>query len=182
VNWVSTEIVESESSRNRANTIKHFITLASKLRMLNNFDGLKGVLCGLQASGVRRLRRTWELVPAKAKSQFEDLEALMQEDKSYKAYRQNLHTLNPPCIPFIGIYLTDLTFIETGNPDFLEPGHLINFYKRHLIAQVIHEVKQYQQTPYVLSRSVGVEEWIRSRPVKDAQQVYDRSLKVEPRR
>ena len=37
-------------------------------------------------------------------------------------------------IPFIGVYLTDLTMIESGNPDFVKDHpHLINFHKRQLI-------------------------------------------------
>ena len=41
-----------------------------------------------------------------------------------------------------GMYLTDLTFIEDGNPD--KVGHMINFVKRRLYANVIREIQQYQ--------------------------------------
>ena len=40
-------------------------------------------------------------------------------DGNRKAYRQCLGAATPPCIPYLGVYLTDLTFLEEGNPDFV---------------------------------------------------------------
>jgi son of sevenless-like protein len=34
---------------------------------------------------------------------------------SFKNFRNTLHSLNPPCIPYLGVYLSDLTFIEGSN-------------------------------------------------------------------
>ena len=48
-----------------------------------------------------------------------------------------------------GMYLTDLTFIEDGNPD--EINHLINFEKHRKVAEVIAEIQLYQQTAYNLT-------------------------------
>lgn len=39
-------------------------------------------------------------------------------------------------INVLGLYLTDLTFIEDGNPDLIEGG-LINWVKRRRLATVI---------------------------------------------
>lgn len=181
VNWISTEIVDNEGSKNRATYIKYFIAVGEKMKLLNNFDGLKSVVCGLQASGVRRLRKSWELIPGKQKNVMNDLENLMAEEKSFKNYRALLHTINPPCIPFLGVYLTDLTMIESGNSDFICDEKLINFHKRFLIAQVIHEIKQYQGTPYDLLKINAIYQWILNKEVMDPQLVYERSLQVEPR-
>jgi hypothetical protein len=41
-----------------------------------------------------------------------------------------------------GVYLTDLTFIEDGNPDYV--NELINFSKRSLIYTVIAKIQQFQ--------------------------------------
>jgi hypothetical protein len=84
----------------------------------------------------------------------------MSPYSNFTKFRNYLHKeIAPPCVPYLGVYLTDLTFIEDGrfmryfylinigNPDFIQET-LINFDKRRRIATVIKEIKQYQQTPY----------------------------------
>lgn len=44
--------------------------------------------------------------------------------------------------------MTDLTYIEDGNPDLFEDR--INFSKRDMIGKVIKEIMDYQQCPYTL--------------------------------
>lgn len=46
--------------------------------------------------------------------------------------REALHRCDPPCIPYLGIYLTDLSFIEEGTPDFTSDG-LLNFSKMRMV-------------------------------------------------
>ena len=50
---------------------------------------------------------------------------------------------SPPVVPYVGLYLSDLTFIDEGNPN--EINGLINFSKRMLLYEVIQQVQQYQQ-------------------------------------
>jgi hypothetical protein len=54
----------------------------------------------------------------------------------------------PPCIPYLGVHLSDLTFIEDGNPDTIRG--LINFTKRRFLFRVISEISRYQQNAYNL--------------------------------
>ncbi len=78
---------------------------------------------------------------------FEELTELMSPFSNYTKFRNHLHKeISPPCIPYLGVYLTDLTFIEDGNPDTIQD--LINFDKRRRTAQVIKEIKEYQNTQY----------------------------------
>jgi hypothetical protein len=120
---------------------------------------------------------------------------LMSEERSSKTYRNFLHSINPPCIPFLGmisfsvqaylslgIYLTDLTMIDTGNPDKLKDRpHLINFHKHFLEAQVIQEIRRYQCSFYSLTKVDVISEWILVRPAKDLQEAYALSLTIEAR-
>jgi len=43
-----------------------------------------------------------------------------------------IHSCNPPCVPYLGMYLTDLAFIEEGTPNFTEEG-LVNFSKMRMV-------------------------------------------------
>ena len=78
------------------------------------------------------------------------LENILSAEGSYKNYRARIHTVNPPCIPYLGVYLLDLTYIEDGNPNKVEG--LINFAKRRLIHNIIREVQQYQDKPFNFRR------------------------------
>lgn len=67
----------------------------------------------------------------------------MTAEGSYKNYRTTIQSVQPPCVPYIGVYLLDLTYIEDGNPDNL--GNRINFSKRTMVSRVIQQLQQYQE-------------------------------------
>lgn len=133
----------------------------------------------------------------------------MASTKNFGEYRETLHLANPPCIPFfgmrlglidiipplsyvflaaetnlnfLGVYLTDLTFIEDGIPS-LTPSELINFNKRAKTAEVIRDIQQYQNVPYLLQPVPELQDYILSnlQAAGDVHDMYDRSLEVEPR-
>jgi son of sevenless-like protein len=81
-----------------------------------------------------------------------------------------------------GVYLTDLTFIEDGIPSHT-PSDLINFNKRAKTAEVIRDIQQYQNVPYLLQPVSELQDYILShmQSASDVHEMYERSLEVEPR-
>lgn len=77
------------------------------------------------------------------------------------------------------MYLSDLTFIEDGNPDLI--GNLINFQKREMVSKVIIELQVYQQTPYNLTVIPKISSLLKRLPVKTEKELYQLSLLREPR-
>ena len=81
----------------------------------------------------------------------------------------------------IGVYLTDLVFIDDGNPDKIE-NNLVNFDKNYLLYKVIKEIQLYQQTPYLFQPVEEIQDYLTSSmTVLDEKDAYDLSLKYEPR-
>jgi len=84
--------------------------------------------------------------------------------------------------PALTVFLTDLTFLEDGNPDLLPENNLINFDKRRRIATVIKEIKQYQQTPYSLTSVPIIQGFLLAGgEYVDENKCYKLSVQVEPK-
>ncbi|KAI0826880.1 ras GEF [Trametes gibbosa] len=146
-NWVAESVLAREDSQKRARVVKHFINLADRCRGMQNYSTMTAVISGLNTPPIRRLKRTWEQVNAKIMSQLKVCESTIDTNKNFNNYRSLLATIQPPCVPFIGVYLTTLTFINDGAEDKLA-GDMINFRKRQKAAEVIQDIKRWQAKPY----------------------------------
>ncbi|KAJ4988243.1 RasGEF domain-containing protein [Stagonosporopsis vannaccii] len=194
-NLVADTILQLEDAKKRAVMIKHWIKIAAKCLELNNYDSLMAIICSLNSSMVMRLKRTWELVSAKTKVRLEELKAITDVGRNYAVLRQRLHNHIAPCIPFVGIYLTDLTFIDVGNGTTRQlPGEsgsdsmsVINFDKHMKTAKIIGQLQSFQ-VPYRLVPIPEMQDWmetqiqrVRSSDQSNVQSYYRRSLLLEPR-
>lgn len=78
-----------------------------------------------------------------------------------------------------GVYLTDLTFIEEGNPNYV--GNRINFAKQLYIFRVISVIQAYQKFPYNLTPVESIQQFWQSAAKKPENELYKLSLEREPR-
>jgi son of sevenless-like protein len=182
-NWVAQMILTQQDVKRRVVVIKHFVLIADKCRALNNFSCLTSIMSALGSAPIHRLNRTWSQVNARTTQTLESMRKLMGSTKNFTEYRDTLTKANPPCIPFFGIYLTDLTFIEDGIPSIIKKTQLINFMKRMKTAEVIRDIQQYQNVPYGLQAVTELQDYIlrNMRSAGDVHEMYERSLQVEPR-
>jgi son of sevenless-like protein len=118
---------------------------------MNNFNGLFEMTSGLLSAAARRLYLAWGQLDKPILRLWEKISAFVAGDGNFAAYRDHLQTISQSCIPYIGLYLSDLTFIEEGNPIFLKDG-MVNFAKCKMVADVIKKVQRYQQKPYNLTK------------------------------
>ncbi|KAI9481025.1 MAG: ras guanine nucleotide exchange factor domain-containing protein [Benjaminiella poitrasii] len=186
--WVSDVILSQHDIKKRSVLIKYWVQVAEKCRVLNNFNTCMAILSAFDNSSVGRLKRTWEVVGARTSATLQQIRKLMGANRNFVEYRAIIHSVNPPCIPFLGIYLQDLTFIEDGNANELKSKAaqqivLINFAKRAKTAEVIREIQQYQLSLYQLKPVDDLQEFIKTNLIstRDEEQLYKESLKLEPR-
>jgi hypothetical protein len=193
--WVADSIMdESADVKRRAAIIKHWIKVCSKCMSLNNYSSMYNIFCALESTSIQRLNKTWPLLSHKYKETMDNLRHLTDVARNHAVYRAELRQRVPPCLPFMGLYLTDLTFVDEGNldtrpvPDSPEGAPpLINFDKHIKTARIISDVQRFQ-IPYRLQEIPELQTWIDSQlnRVKragslDSMKLYRRSLAIEPR-
>ncbi|KAI3651224.1 hypothetical protein MP228_004705 [Amoeboaphelidium protococcarum] len=190
--WVAKSVLEVKSLNERVKRMSRLIEIAYYLYKMSNFSTLMAFVAGFNKAPITRLKHTIKELPMKYGKKMADLETLMTAESSYKLYRQKLHTVNPPCIPYLGVYLLDLTYMEDGNPNKI--GSLVNFAKRRLIYGLIREVQQYQDKPFnfmVVPEIRGKIHELSQMPLDDngiqltmkaaEDQLFQQSLEIEPR-
>ncbi|XP_074594267.1 ras-specific guanine nucleotide-releasing factor 1-like isoform X2 [Brevipalpus obovatus] len=178
---VASEIMHACDIQKRVLVIEKWTAVADICRMLHNFNGVLQICAALTNSAIFRLKKTWDRISKTVKQTIEKLQSLVSTDGRFRNMREALHRCDPPCIPYLGMYLTDLSFIEEGTPNFTDDG-LLNFSKMRMIAHVIREVKQYQQTPYKIEMNSKAINYLldTSRHLSD-DELYHQSLILEPR-
>ncbi|XP_063742959.1 rap guanine nucleotide exchange factor 3 isoform X2 [Eleginops maclovinus] len=147
--WVVTELCLCEDLMKRALLLKKFIKIAAVLKEQKNLNSFFAVMFGLSNSAVHRLYKTWERIPSKIKRIYCSYERLMDPSRNHRAYRLAVAKLSPPYIPFMPLLLKDMTFINEGNPNYVDK--LVNFEKVRMIAKTVKIVRGCRSQPYVPS-------------------------------
>jgi hypothetical protein len=175
--WVVTEILKHETVVKRAECCKKFIDLALECHKISNFNAVMEIVAGLGNAAISRLKHTWKEVD---RQKFAELERLRRYfEQNYRDLRVAVHSAPQPVIPFLGVYLTDLTYVEDGAAD--RDGHLINFQKLSKIAEYILEIQQYQQGAYNFVPISILQTYVLKMKLLTDDEAFDLSFKYEPR-
>lgn len=195
-NLVADTILHYNEAKKRAAVIKQWIKIAHQCLELKNYDALMAIICSLNSSTITRLRKTWEVVNPKRREMLKHLQAIVEPAQNHKAMRAKLAVDVPPCLPFQGMFLTDLTFVDIGNPATKQlqdaDGRdmtVINFDKHTRTAKIIGELQRFQ-IPYRLNDLTDLQDFLQSEmnrvresDTANNMQVsyYRKSLMLEPR-
>ncbi|XP_051973652.1 ras-specific guanine nucleotide-releasing factor 2 isoform X2 [Xyrauchen texanus] len=180
-NLVASEIMAHSDVSSRASSIEKWLAVADICRCLNNYNGVLEITSALNRSAIYRLKKTWVKVCKQTKALMDRLQKIVSSEGRFKNLRETLKNCNPPCVPYLGMYLTDLAFIEEGTPNFTEEG-LVNFSKMRMISHIIREIRQFQQAPYRIELQPKVTQFLLDKTlVMDEDTLYELSLKIEPR-
>lgn len=171
----------------RAATLKSFISLADKLMEIRNFSAMTAVISGLSSTSISRLKMAWSIVPKAAVEKFERMDKLMSIGKNYSEYRNMLKFITDDgdeCLPFLGMYLSDLRFTTDGNPDYIHGDRSqINFSKRLSINKIVTEVLDFGRRRYKYKRNEAVIGYllVMMNNIPDDEKLYEMSIQLEPR-
>lgn len=185
--WTVYSILNYPVLKKRAKVYSKFVDIAYDLYEMNNFNGAIAISSGLNNSAIYRLKNTKEKAASKSAmmtTKYETLMSLMDTQHSYKNYRDALTNCSNACIPHLGVFLQDLTFIEDGNEDIIEEN-LINFAKRRMIYKSILSIRQFQQSPYNLYTVDCIQEHlnlhVENASTISEEEMFTISRKLEPK-
>ncbi|XP_024417553.2 ras-specific guanine nucleotide-releasing factor 1 isoform X2 [Desmodus rotundus] len=180
-NLIASEIIRSEDIGARVSAIEKWVAVADICRCLHNYNAVLEITSSMNRSAIFRLKKTWLKVSKQTKALIDKLQKLVSSEGRFKNLREALKNCDPPCVPYLGMYLTDLAFIEEGTPNYTEDG-LVNFSKMRMISHIIREIRQFQQTAYKIEHQAKVTQYLLDQSfVMDEESLYESSLRLEPK-
>nr|XP_015838148.1 PREDICTED: guanine nucleotide-releasing factor 2 isoform X5 [Tribolium castaneum] len=144
--WARTRILTAEGKDVREKYFLKFIKIMKHLRKINNFNSYLALLSALDSAPIRRLE--WQ---KHVQEGLKEYCALIDSSSSFRAYRVALAETQPPCIPYIGLVLQDLTFVHIGNSNLLPDG-TINFSKRWQQYNIVENMKKFKKGIYTFKK------------------------------
>lgn len=147
--WVASHILVQSTLAAQSNVVELFLEIGKWCESLGNYFACSGIFGGFSKWCISRLTKTWK-VKHSHKLLHAHLHHVISEEKNYAMYRgmlaERLHN-GKPCVPHLGVFLRDLTFVEDGNPDFTNDG-TPNLNKITLIGDIIAQIKTLQSVRF----------------------------------
>ncbi|KAG9283694.1 ral guanine nucleotide dissociation stimulator-like isoform X1 [Astyanax mexicanus] len=152
-------------TQQRSRFLEKWISVAEACRARKNFSSLYAIVSALQSNPIHRLRKTWQETDREAVKRYEELAYIFSEKDNYSQSRELLkeegtsktanvdtkinnrrHTSSAQgTVPYLGIFLTDLTMLDAAVKDRLENGY-INFDKRRREFEVLAKIRLLQSS------------------------------------
>uniref|UniRef100_A0A667XAN4 Ral guanine nucleotide dissociation stimulator-like 2 n=1 Tax=Myripristis murdjan TaxID=586833 RepID=A0A667XAN4_9TELE len=188
-------------SQQRARLLEKWISVAEECRARKNFSSLYAIVSALQSNPIHRLRRSWQETDREAMRRYEELSEIFSDKDNYSQSRELLKEEGTSkfasldnrvnnrrltgssaqgTVPYLGIFLTDLTMLDTAVKDRLDNGY-INFDKRRREFEVLAQIRLLQSSckNCVFVADEAFTQWYQSVPTLTEEQSYRLSNEIE---
>ncbi|XP_067940147.1 ras-specific guanine nucleotide-releasing factor RalGPS1-like [Watersipora subatra] len=181
--WVQTTILNTQTLQRRADILSHFIKIAKQLYYLNNLHSVMAIISALQSAPIYRLSRTWALIARKDRQTYEKIADLFSENDNRASLRKYMDSTKLPCIPYLGLYLTDIVYVDIAHP---YSGGMESNPRKIKMNNILRVISELQQSTYEFTVMEHIQSYLHSvRYIEELQKFleddnYRLSLQIEP--
>uniref|UniRef100_A0A915PQB9 Ras-GEF domain-containing protein n=1 Tax=Setaria digitata TaxID=48799 RepID=A0A915PQB9_9BILA len=166
----------------RQNILDFFLQL-QHLRIVGNYNSYLAILSALDSGPIRRLDWSKHITDL-----LKEHSVVMDSSHSFKNYRTLLGESRPPCLPYIGLVLQDLTFVHIGNSDYLPPEqsngrkNLLNYGKRWQQFAILDSIRCFKSWNYSIEKDEKVIQFFNGfSNYLSEDEIWDLSESIKPR-
>jgi len=152
-------ILRERNLDKRVVVLSRLFKICHFLECYRNLNSLCAVMAGIRQTPVSRLKKTFATLKPKHTRLLTRFNDLLKMDKNWKNLRIRMSNLTEPGIPYIGLFLKDVLFIDDGNVSFR--NGMINFPKYNQLNERIGWCLQFQNSPFRFRKLDKVQEELR---------------------
>jgi len=181
--WVQTTILNTQTIQRRAEILSLFIKVAKHLYYLNNLHSVMAIISALQSAPIFRLAKTWSLIARKDRQTYEKISDLFSENDNRSSLRTYMDNVKLPCIPYLGLYLSDIIYIDIAHP---YSGGMESSARKTKMNNTLRIISELQQSKYDFPVMEHIQSYLHSvRYIEELQKFleddnYRLSLQIEP--
>ncbi|KIC71169.1 RasGEF domain-containing protein [Candidatus Protochlamydia amoebophila] len=174
------------SSKDRMRVYETFVKMADRFANGDprNYEMTTAIIAGLNAAPVFNTMQK-ESISNEIKATLNKLQTLLSTDFNSKALRdtyKGLQSKATPYMPKTGVYLTDFTFLDEGNPETKSDGISLNLKKLKLLGEQQRRIEnEAQALPLNQNLNFNIIGQILQSKLPSEDQLYARKEEIHPR-
>ncbi len=151
--FVQFHLISGSDFASRNKRLRFWVEVHKQLFNLNNFNSSLALFASFSSVPVQKLVKHGLLEFSRSQRRWLEFFDEMVNKQNRSQYRKKIMDLvraRESGIPFLGLALSDLVFIQDGNPDYVDEGNgrLFNMWKKYQVAKVIHYVHHFKRTKH----------------------------------
>ncbi|KAJ3153431.1 Protein fam72a [Geranomyces michiganensis] len=128
-NWIALELTTLSPRKPRRKLLEKLILTAHYARAHGNFHTPLFILLALASPPVRRLKRTWDAVPAPVMDKLRMLERMLDLGGNMRELRRQIEAVEEAggggFVMFLPVLMKDATFVVEGNKEFVDRTEVV---------------------------------------------------------